>query len=312
MSLQPKRINMKSNINLSFLLITILLFSCGETKKGKEKVKTSTDKIQINNNGVLINYETCGEGNITLLFVHGWAINQTYWAKQVEALCPDYKVVTIDLPGFGKSGKNRENWTIEEFAGDVNSVINQLQLKNVVLIGHSMGGDIILESALKNKEVIALIGIDNFKMVGMEFTDEVMAEFDGFVKMMSENFSKTILNYTERALFHSSSDSISINRVKHDFSVADSTIAVACLESLFDYAPKEFKQLSKLKQKLYLINSDMIPTDTEGLKSTGISFEVIEMHATGHYPMIEKPEEFNTLLKQTISKIAEEQNISSN
>ena len=75
------------------------------------------------------------------------------------------------------------------------------------------------------------------------------------------------------------------------------------LERLFEYASIEAKQLSRLNQKLYLINSDAYPTDTVGLGDSGIAYEIIDIAATGHYPMIEKPSEFNKLLKQTIQKI---------
>ena len=49
-----------------------------------------------------------GDGKFTLLFVHGWCIDQSYWSNQVAAFNSNYKIVTIDLPGFGKSGTNRK------------------------------------------------------------------------------------------------------------------------------------------------------------------------------------------------------------
>jgi len=79
----------------------------------------------------------------------------------------------LDLPGFGQSGKTRANWTIEEFGKDVNTLIDQLELKNVILVGHSMGGDVVLEAALNNPDIVALIGVDTFNDAGMEVTEEV-------------------------------------------------------------------------------------------------------------------------------------------
>lgn len=278
--------------------------SCGEFKQNSEETKPETTAtVSVNNNGVFINHNSYGEGDFTLLFVHGWCINQTYWSNQVEALSFDYRIVTIDLPGFGESGTNRENWSIEEYGSDINAVIEQLKLTNVILIGHSMGGDIILESALKNVEVIALIGIDNFKDVGVEFNDEMKVEIDGFVDMLKNNFSEIAPAYADGALFHPSTDSLVKARVIKDFKNSDSTIAISNLEALFEYALIEAKQLSTLKQKIYLINSNTSPTNTDGLDAAGIAYEVIEINSTGHYPMIEKPEEFNRLLEQTIQKI---------
>ena len=295
---------MKSTSKFLLLISATIIMSCGEVKQNATETKLETTAtVSVNNNGMFINHKSYGEGDFTLLFVHGWCINQTYWSKQVEALSSDYSIVTIDLPGFGESGTNRESWSIEEYGEDINAVIEQLKLNNVILIGHSMGGDIILESALKNAEVIALIGIDNFKDVGVEFNDEIKAEIDGFVDMLKNNFSEIAPAYAEGALFQPSTDSLVKDRVTKDFKNSDSTIAVLSLEALFEYALIEARQLSTLKQKIYLINSDASPTNTDGLDAAGVAYEVIEINSTGHYPMIEKPEEFNRLLKQAIQKI---------
>jgi len=300
---------MKSTSKFLFFLSATIIMSCGEVDQNAEETKLETTAaVSVNNNGMFISHKSYGEGDFTLLFVHGWCINQTYWSKQVEALRSDYRVVTIDLPGFGESGTHRENWSIEEYGADINAVIEQLKLTNVILIGHSMAGDIILESALKNVEVIALIGIDNFKDVGVEFNDEMKAEIEGFVEMLKNNFSEIAPAYAEGALFQPSTDSLVKTRVIEDFIKSDSSIAISSLENLFKYALIESEQLSKLEKKIYLINSDASSTNLYGLDATGIVYEVVDIKATGHYPMIEKPEEFNRLLKRTIKKIEAEHN----
>jgi pimeloyl-ACP methyl ester carboxylesterase len=301
---------MKSPLNLLLLSSTLLLLSCGDRKPDAEDAKTETtikETVDLAINGVPISYKTYGDGAFTLLFVHGWCINQTYWSNQIESLKSGYKIVTIDLPGFGDSKKNGDSYSIQEYGEDVSEVIEQLNLKNVVLIGHSMGGDIILESALKNPEVIALVGIDNFKDAGIEYDDNTQAEINGFLDMLKRNFSEIAPAYAEGMLFHPSTDSLVKSRVMNDFRKSDSTAAILSLEALFEYAPIEARQLSGLKQKLYLINSDASPTNTNGLDATGIAYEVVDINATGHYPMIEKPEEFNQLLKQTLEKIVSTQ-----
>jgi len=63
------------------------------------------EKIKVVNQGVQIDFLDEGKGDTTLLFVHGWCINKTYWLEQVAQFKEKYRVVAIDLPGFGKSGK---------------------------------------------------------------------------------------------------------------------------------------------------------------------------------------------------------------
>ncbi|WNJ20352.1 alpha/beta hydrolase [Pontibacter sp. G13] len=295
---------MQSISKLVLAIAAALLVSCGNTDPQSQGSSPEIDApLTVQNDGVLIDFQDHGEGDLTLLFVHGWCINQTYWSHQVEALSSDYRIVTMDLPGFGASGTHRENWSMEAYGADVNAVIDQLNLTDVILIGHSMGGDVILESALHQDKVIALIGVDNFKDVGVEYSDEMKAELDGFVGLLKQNFSEVAPAYAEGALFHPSTDSLIKAHVMNDFRQSDSVIATSSLEALFEYASKEAQQLAQLKQPLYLINSDASPTLTDGLDATGVAYEVIDIPATGHYPMIEKPEVFNRLLLQTIQTI---------
>src|SRR5690606_4549320 len=113
-----------------------------------------------------------------------------YWKEQIDIFSEDYQTVAIDLPGFGKSGKDRKLYSIESYAQDVNTVIEKLDLKNVVLIGHSMAGDIILEATRNNKNTIALIGVDNFKDVDQQLNNEMKAEIDRFMLMLQEQYSE--------------------------------------------------------------------------------------------------------------------------
>ena len=159
------KLNFVNTTIFACLIATTL--SCANVQETDESSAAEALPSAVISLGTNISYQTCGSGEITLLFVHGWCINQGYWSYQSDGFCSDYKIVTMDLPGFGNSGKDRNNWTIEQFGKDVSEVIEQLDLKQVVLIGHSMGGDIILETALNNDKVIALIGVDNFKEVGM-------------------------------------------------------------------------------------------------------------------------------------------------
>ena len=144
-------------VALLFIIIAVQI-SCSQ--------KSSNQYKKISDQGVNIAYTDTGKGDTTLLLVHGWCLNRSYWANQVSYFSKKYRVVTIDLPGFGQSGKNRTVWTPETYGRDVDSVIAQLNLKNVILVGHSMAGDIVLQAAVNAPDkVIGLVGVDNFKGV---------------------------------------------------------------------------------------------------------------------------------------------------
>jgi pimeloyl-ACP methyl ester carboxylesterase len=86
-------------------------------------------------------------GVAQIVFVHGWACDRSYWRHQMDAF-PGKTVVAVDLAGHGDSGTGRGSWTMPAFGADVVAVMDDLHLDDVVLVGHSMGGDVILEAAL--------------------------------------------------------------------------------------------------------------------------------------------------------------------
>ena len=255
----------------------------------------------VQDNGVNIDYTDSKNGDTTLLFIHGWGINKTYWTNQATYFSKNYRVVTIDLPGFGNSGKNRKSWTTNDYANDISAVITQLNLKNVILVGHSMSGAIAVEAALNNpSKVMAIIGIDNFKNFGEPETPQSKEETENFFKIARTNFKATISEYVNQALFSPTTDSTVRKRVLDDILHSDTLIALECLQQ----GGTSDEKVISLQKTLYLINSDVTPTDTIAFIKNKINYRLFLIHGTGHYPMIEKPNDFNLLLEQAIKTIS--------
>ena len=279
----------------------LVLSSCrGQGRAKNESPSTTAADVRVSDEGVFIDHQSCGQGDTTLLFVHGWAIDQTYWSNQMKAFCPDYHVVTIDLPGFGRSGKNRVAWTVEAYADDVRAVIDQLHLANVILVGHSMAGNVILEAALDNDKVLALVGVDNFKAVGVVFSEDMKTRIALFIHQLRTDFDTTAAAYVRKNLFQPTTDSAVARRVLQSVREVDPEIGAGSMAGVFGYAPREAERLSELKKPLYLINSSASPTDTAALRSTGVTFKLLDVGPTGHYPMVEAPQAFDRLLGQVL------------
>lgn len=285
---------MKNSILFFLLLITVVFTAC-------EDAATRIDRPLLHNRDVTIAYTDTGRGNYTLVFVHGWCINRGYWENQVDYFSKNYRVVTLDLPGFGESGKNRSEWNTGIFARDVDSVIRQLGLEHVILIGHSMSGDIALQAAIDNPtQVVGLVGVDNFKSVGIPETSEAKASYDSAMQQMRTHFMETASSYFNTVLFSPSTPTKVKERVMQDVVHADTTIAVAAME------PYDFDEVAKLQnwgRPLYLVNSDLFPNDTSGLVKNNIPFRLAITPGTGHYAMIEAPEVFNKALDRILDDI---------
>ncbi|MGL4338033.1 MAG: alpha/beta fold hydrolase, partial [Turicibacter sp.] len=80
-----------------------------------------------------------------LFFIHGWPLNHNMWEYQIEHLTElGYRCITVDLRGFGQSDRPTTGYDYDTMASDIKTVIDALGLKDIMLIGHSMGGAIAI------------------------------------------------------------------------------------------------------------------------------------------------------------------------
>ena len=97
--------------------------------------------------GVNVHWSGAGSGRQTVILVHGWTCDESSWKEQVPALSKSYRVITLDLPGHGKSGMPKA-FSMELFARAVEAVRAEAKVERAVLVGHSMGTPVIRKYAL--------------------------------------------------------------------------------------------------------------------------------------------------------------------
>lgn len=86
----------------------------------------------------------------TILLLHGWGQNKEAWESIRPLLEQNFKVIALDLPGFGKEKKPSSNWTIQNYSQWLVKKVETLEIKNLILIGFSFGGRIAAYTASRN------------------------------------------------------------------------------------------------------------------------------------------------------------------
>ncbi|EOD00759.1 alpha/beta fold hydrolase [Caldisalinibacter kiritimatiensis] len=109
--------------------------------------------MKVNIDGLNISYVCEGEGKNVLL-LHGWGANITTMLPILNHLKDRFKVYAIDLPGFGESDKPKEIWGNFEYADIVKKFIDKMEMKEVILIGHSHGGRISIILSNRYPELV--------------------------------------------------------------------------------------------------------------------------------------------------------------
>ncbi len=285
---------------LLFLLSLVLFLPCCENK---DKAETSgpgfVEKSVPSADGVPIAFSARGEGSPVLVFVHGWSCDKDYWKPQMEHFSKKHRVVAVDLAGHGKSGRGRDVWTIEAFGADVRAVVNDQKLGRMILIGHSMGGPVIVSVARGlSQDVLALVGADTFQDFVNEWPEE---ERQKFRQGLQADYQKTADAFV-RSMFPKSADPALVDRVAADMSAAPPQVALGAMDALFDNDIKA--ALKGLDVPIYCINADFWPTNVEGNRKYAFSFDLSLMPGVGHFVMLEDPARFNQLLEEIIRKVA--------
>jgi pimeloyl-ACP methyl ester carboxylesterase len=267
----------------------------GAALRGGGTVGLAMKDIAVSADGLTVHYEVHGIGTPALVFVHGWSCDRTYWSGQVDYFAVRHQMVTIDLAGHGESGTGRESWTMPAFGDDVVAVIERLRLGSTVLVGHSMGGDVIVEAALRLPgRVAGLVWADTYSTLGEAITDE---EVRAFAAPFREDFV-TATRALVRRMFIASSAPELVERVVTDMSSAAPDIAVDALEHAIGNERAVLAALPQLIVPVVAINPDYRPTDVEALRRHGV--RAVLMPGVAHFLMMEDPETFNRLLDEAI------------
>ncbi len=139
-----------------------------------------------------IAFKTRGEGK-SIVLLHGFLESMKIWNDMAKELSQYYQVITIDLPGFGKSDCFDPIHTMEFMAEMVNKVLNFLGVKRCVMVGHSMGGYVALSFAEKYAGKIK--GLVIFHSHARGDTPEAKINRDRVIKVIDKNKGSFILNF---------------------------------------------------------------------------------------------------------------------
>jgi len=248
--------------------------------------------------GQHIAYEKRGSGDLAIVLVHGWSCDRSYFRHQLESLSDRYTVVSLDLAGHGESTLGRQNSTIALFGEDVAAVVRKLDLKRVVLVGHSMGGDVVVAAArLLKGRVVGLIWVDDYKELGSPSSD---VEIEAFAAQFRADFPG-MADKVVRSLFRADADHKLVDGIAKDMASAPPQVGVTSIESSFKYAKEIPGALAELKLPVIAINADNGPTNVESLAKHGV--KTVVMPGVGHFLMLEDPKRFNVLLSSAIEDL---------
>ena len=244
-------------------------------------------------------YSVGGAGEPALVFIHGGLADRSFFDRPLREFAPCYRVAALDLAGHGESGENRVQWGLPQFGADVAAVLAAEQLRRVILFGNSLGGPAAIEAALLEPDrVIGVVGIDTFQRIEDSIPIE---EAQQRAAAFRTDYAANVKNMVT-SLFHPNADPALLADAERRMKRTSPTVAREIFLSLGGYQPAA--SVRKLTVPLRAINGDLFPTDVDSVRKIKDDFDVIVMQHTGHYPMLERPDEFHQHVATTVQELS--------
>ncbi len=244
-------------------------------------------------------YTVAGGGDATIVLVHCWMCDRTFWSEQVPVLSERYRTIALDLPGHGEATDNREVWKVSTFGEDVAGLVEGLDLENVVLVGHSMGGPVSLRAAaLAGERVRGIVAVDTLHDAEFEFSGD---EVDGFLVAMEADFPGTCGSFV-RQMFPEEGAEETMRRVLESSCRADRAAVGTAL--ITDFTTIDTASwMSEAGVPIRAINAaEPNPTRIE-VNRQYADFDAVLVDGVGHYLHMTRPRQFNPLLLQAITDV---------
>ncbi|HEX5227942.1 MAG TPA: alpha/beta hydrolase [Bryobacteraceae bacterium] len=239
--------------------------------------------------GLKIHSAVHGAGTKTVILVHGWTCDETTWSEQVPVLAKKYRVVTLDLPGHGKSEAPKDGrFSMDLFARAVEAVRVESQTDRVVLVGHSMGTTVVVRYAhLYPQHTAALVFVDGVTAGNpnrQRRTGEMMAGPDG-----RKNREAMI-----QGMFTQKTPPSVRTKVLDMMLSAPEATAAGALDATLAATSGDEGRLDIPVLAVYADHSRL--ANSEYLHGHYSHLEYTEIPGTGHFLMLEKPKELNRVL----------------
>ncbi len=241
--------------------------------------------------GQRIRWNSFGEGPETLVLVHGWMCDSSYWAPQIKRFSATHQVIALDLPGHGQSDKTRKDWTMAAYADDVARVAAAAAPgRKVTLVGHSMGGVIVCVAGAR-MPAGALAGV---VPVDILFTTAPMRG-DGKPRPPAADFAATTRKMVRDGMFLPSADPVLADRIADAMAAGPRAIAEAAGAAM---AAVDIRSTlaTMATTPLSIINSARWPTQTAEIRQAHPGARAVVFKDAGHFVMLDDPAGFDTVL----------------
>lgn len=260
-------------------------------------------------NNITISYMDVGEGNIPILFLHGFPFDKSTWKKQIDGLQATNRVIACDIRGFGESTDEETHLSIELFAEDLILFMDKLNIKKVIICGLSMGGYIALNAIKRFPERFEALILCDTQCVAD--TAEVKEKRKKTIEQINHDGTDTFNENFIKSVFHPHSffdKSAHVEKLQNIVFANPKSIITAGLTALSERS-ETCSTLSSIDVPTLIIcgrEDKVTPLEQSEFMHTKIKNSFLKIiDIAGHVSNIEHPNVFNKHIQYFITTLNE-------
>jgi 3-oxoadipate enol-lactonase len=260
-------------------------------------------------NGITIGYDDTGAGENVLVLVHGHPFDRSMWRPQVEEISSKgWRVIAPDLRGYGESSVIPGKTTLDVFATDIATLLNQLNIQEIVIGGLSMGGQIVMEFCrLYPERVRGVLLAATFPRAETEEGKRNRAKMaDRLLREGMETYAEEVLPKMVARRNIAALPAVA-EHVRSMMRAADPAGAAAALRGRAERPDYESALASLDVPALVVVGDEdafTTRTDAEQMHLLLRRSELVWMEGAGHIPNLEREVEFNSALGRFLDRVA--------
>lgn len=285
------------------LIITFLgLVACSGPKD-----LMSLESHYVDYDGATVHYKVYGDGPRTITFIHGFGCDINCWEHQFQEFRKekDFRLVFVDLPGYGQSGKPADKeYTLQYFAGAACTVLDTLHSAPSVLVGHSLGTPVCRQIMLSSAYGLSMLDIDGvYCFYGDEPDPEYQGQIDAFASSFDGDDCKDVITGFAQSLAGPDTPQ---NILDYSLALMPETPQYIVSSTMHNLVEKKWwNNAIVFPHPVSVIctqNSGLDEDNKEKMEALYSDLNYIELETCGHFIQLEQPGLVNDAIRQLIDR----------
>ncbi len=257
-------------------------------------------------------------GATPIVLLHGVTLSTRVWHQALDAMGEQFRVVALDWRGHGTSTAGRDGYGLEVLARDLSEVLEQLDLRGAVVVGHSMGGMALMRFCGNHPEVL------KDRVAGLVFlstaaTDVVGATLAPFVRSLVQRVAQrpgvaALTSWTApgdlgycmvRFTFGARPAPVWVEQVRHIVSTMDPAATAASVVPLIRHDARGVLPTVTIPALVLVGSNDRVtpPSQARVIASLLTNAELVELDGPGHLIMLERQAQFHRLVTRLAERV---------